>query len=241
MLLKFTGQLVRAPPGSFLAELLAELRRECLRACVHSWLFGVLRLLEMGLSFRRDLCLVARVDSMLERIRTENVNFLTSIFTENFSARALKESRDRLAARKEGPYTRLRVLQSWVGQAGGPPPRFRMHRLPFTRASFHMLARLVLGTLPVNRIDGLWRHKSFFGKFRETWYGKRACPCCFLEHDTLVLDSEWCWVFDCLGFAEILMKMPYFSNYLKKIETIWTMLKFAILETLMNEIQKDYR
>ena len=84
MLLKFTGQLVRAPPGSFLAELLAELRRECLRACVHSWLFGVLRLLEMGLSFRRDLCLVARVDSMLERIRSENVNFLTNIFPRIF-------------------------------------------------------------------------------------------------------------------------------------------------------------
>ena len=105
---------------------------------------------------------------MLERIRTANVNFLTRIFTENFSARALKESRDRLAARKEGPYTRLRVLQSWVGQAGGPPPRFRMHRLPFTRASFHMLARLVLGKLPVNRIDAIWRYRSFFGKFGET-------------------------------------------------------------------------
>ena len=31
MLRKFTGQMVRAPPGSFLAELLTELRRECLR------------------------------------------------------------------------------------------------------------------------------------------------------------------------------------------------------------------
>ena len=31
MLLKFTGQLVRALPGSFLAELFTELRRECLR------------------------------------------------------------------------------------------------------------------------------------------------------------------------------------------------------------------
>ena len=241
MLLKFTGQLVRAPPGSFLAELLAELRRECLRACVHSWLFGVLRLLEMGLSFRRDLCLVARVDSMLERIRTENVNFLTSIFTENFSARALKESRDRLAARKEGPYTRLRVLQSWVGQDGGPPPRFRMHRLPFTRASFHMLARLVLGTLPVNRIDGLWRHRSFFGKFVETWYGKRACPCCFLEHDTLVLDSEWHWIFDCVGFAEIRSKMPYLSNCLTEIRKNAVFSEIHDLGNLLNAIQNDSR
>ena len=178
---------------------------------------------------------------MLERIRTENVNFLTSIFTENFSARALKESHDRLAARKEGPYTRLRVLQSWVGQAGGPPPRFRMHRLPFTRASFHMLARLVLGTLPVNRIDGLWRHKSFFGKFRETWYGKRACPCCFLEHDTLVLDSEWHWIFDCVGFAEIRSKMPYLSNCLTEIRKNAVFSEIHDLGNLMNAIQNDSR
>ena len=50
---------------------------------------------------------------MLERIRTENITFLTNIFSENFSARALKEARDRLAARTSGPYTKLRVLQSW--------------------------------------------------------------------------------------------------------------------------------
>ena len=72
MLLKFTGQMVRALPGSFLAELLTELRRECLRPKNHdAWLFGVLRLLSLGLSFRRDECVVARVDSMLERIRDE--------------------------------------------------------------------------------------------------------------------------------------------------------------------------
>lgn len=38
MLLKSTGQMVRAPPGYFLAELLAELRRDCL-PCQISWLF----------------------------------------------------------------------------------------------------------------------------------------------------------------------------------------------------------
>ena len=42
MLLNFTGQMVRAPPGSFLAELLAELRRDCE---LTAWLCGVLRLL----------------------------------------------------------------------------------------------------------------------------------------------------------------------------------------------------
>ena len=37
------------------------------------------------------------------------------------------------------------------------------------------------------------------------------------EHDTLVLDSEWHWIFDCPGFNEIRFKMPYFSNYSKEI------------------------
>ena len=70
MLLKISSQLVRAPPGSFLAELLSETRRECLHSH-DTWLFGVLRLLEIGLSFRRDRCLAARVDPMFERMRTE--------------------------------------------------------------------------------------------------------------------------------------------------------------------------
>ena len=70
MLLKFTGQMVRAPLGSFLAELLTERRRECLRPNNYdAWLFGVLRLLSLDLSFRRGECMVARVDCMLERIR----------------------------------------------------------------------------------------------------------------------------------------------------------------------------
>ena len=88
------------------------------------------------------------------------------------------------------------VLQSWVGQARGPPHRFRMNRLPFTQGSFYMLARLVLGKLLVNRSDAIHRFPPVFGEFGRTWYGKRACPCCFLEHGIFVLDSEWHWVFD---------------------------------------------
>ena len=73
MLLNFTGQMVRAPPGSFLAELLTELRRDCDRT-KDAWLVGVLRLLSLGISFRRSACLVPRVDSLLERIRDENMS-----------------------------------------------------------------------------------------------------------------------------------------------------------------------
>ena len=52
--LKFIGQMVRAPRGSFLAELLAELRRDCERSTNHAnhdaWLFGALRMLSLEIS-----------------------------------------------------------------------------------------------------------------------------------------------------------------------------------------------
>ena len=118
-----------------------------------------------------------------------------------------------MAARPSGPYIELRVLQSWVGQARGPPHRFRMNRLPFTQGSFYMLARLVLGKLLVNRSDAIHRFPPVFGEFGRTWYGKRACPCCFLEHGIFVLDSEWHWVFDCLHFDEVSLKLPVFESH----------------------------
>ena len=111
MLLKFTRQMVRAPRGSFLAELLVELRRDCERTR-DAWLFGVLRMLSLGLSFRRSKCMVARVDSMLERIRDENITLLVQICSENLSTNALKNARSRLAERTFGPCQKLRILKS---------------------------------------------------------------------------------------------------------------------------------
>ena len=116
-----------------------------------------------------------------------------------------------------------------------------MNKLPFNRGSFHTLVRLVLDTLPVNRIDAIHRFRPFFGKSGETWYGKRACPCCFLEHDILVLDAEWHCVFDCSGFDEICMKMPYFFKCLQEIRNNLEYAEIRDLGNLMSAIQKDYR
>jgi hypothetical protein len=52
ILLKFTGQIARASPASYLAEPLAGLRLECLRSC-DVLLLDVLRLLSSGLFFFR--------------------------------------------------------------------------------------------------------------------------------------------------------------------------------------------
>ena len=92
-----------------------------------------------------------------------------------------------------------------------------------------------------DELINLVHQEEFFGKFRETWYGKRACPCCFLEHDTLVLDSEWHWIFDCVGFAEIRSKMPYLSNCLTEIRKNAVFSEIHDLGNLMNAIQNDSR
>ena len=167
MLLKFTRQMVRAPRGSFLAELLVELRRDCERTR-DAWLFGVLRMLSLGLSFRRSKCMVARVDSMLERIRDENINLLVQICSENLSTNALKNARSRLAARTFGPCQELRILKSWVCKDVNPPPRFRMRTLPFSRSSFCLLTRLVLGKFPVGRLRAMWQYRSSLSAFGES-------------------------------------------------------------------------
>ena len=76
--------MLRAPPGSFLAELLIELISDC-RANKHAWLFGALRIVSKGLSFPRRDCLLARVESMLDRLRVEPSAILPRIFTDNLT------------------------------------------------------------------------------------------------------------------------------------------------------------
>jgi hypothetical protein len=235
MLLKFLCQLVRAPPGSFLAALLSELRSECEHS-QEAWLFGVLRALSSGLSFQRTGFLPERVDFMLERVRSENPSVLMEIFVERCSATLLREARARLTARICGPYQKLRVLQSWVASA---PPRFRMRSLPFSRRTFHVLVRLVLGELPVHRIKAMFQYRTSLGDFGETFFGKRACLHCFLTGDTIVLDSEWHWVFDCTLLSELRSKRPYLMNTLRSIQNDRDFAKISDLGLLLNAIQND--
>ena len=159
--------------------------------------------------------MVARVDSMLERIRDENITLLVQICSENLSTNALKNARSRLAERTFGPCQELRILKSWVCKDENPPPRFCMRTLPFSRSSFYLLARLVLGKLPVGRTRAMWQYRSSLSAFGESWFGKRACLQCFLSTDTLVLDSEWHWIFDFALFRELRDKNPYLFDFLK--------------------------
>ena len=74
MVLSFTAQMVRAKLDTFLAELFVELRRDCLRFR-DAWLLLVLELLSSGLSLTRNACSVARVDCMVQHLRSENLIF----------------------------------------------------------------------------------------------------------------------------------------------------------------------
>jgi hypothetical protein len=52
-----------------------------------------------------------------------------------------------------------------------------------------------------------------------------------MEFNTLVLDSEWHWIFDCPFFTELRMKFPVFSRILKR--STYRGRKFALAADLI--------
>ena len=60
--------------------------------------------------------------------------------------------------------------------------------------------------------------------------------------DSLVLDSEWHWIFDCLHFGELRMNLPVFSRRLRSCRT--SNRGFALAEdlvSLLKNVQIQYR
>ena len=66
--LNFISQMTRAPPGSFLAAILVELKSECMRS-PKAWLFSALRVLSKGIYIPKEGSLLDRVEKLLDRIR----------------------------------------------------------------------------------------------------------------------------------------------------------------------------
>ena len=87
-----------------------------------------------------------------------------------------------------------------------------MRTLPFSSSFLNILARLVLGELPMGRTRALFQHRSSLSNFGASCFGKRACLHCSLQQDTLVLDSEWHWIFDRPMLSELRAKNPYFDD-----------------------------
>ena len=115
MVFKFLSQMLRAPPGTFLAELPIELQNDC-RVNQHAWLFGALGIISKGLSFPRRDCLLARVDSILDRLRVESSAILLKIFCGQSNAMHLPDGQRKLAARPNGSFRKLRILKRWTAQ-----------------------------------------------------------------------------------------------------------------------------
>ena len=104
-----------------------------------------------------------------------------------------------------------------------------------------MLARLVLGVLPVGRTEAMYQYRSSLSDFGKSWFGKRACLHCFLQADTLVLDSEWHWIFDCVLFSELRSKNPYLFDFLKSFRKNVEYAEVSDLGKLLTAIQNDSR
>ena len=87
----------------------------------------------------------------------------------------------------------------------------------------------------------MWQYRSSLSAFGESWFGKRACLHCFLSKDTLVLDSEWHWIFDCHLFRELRNKNPYFFDFLKSLKCDRGYADIDDLGKLLTAIQNDSR
>jgi len=63
-----------------------------------------------------------------------------------------------------------------------------------------------------------------------------------MKGDTLVLDSEWHWIFDCPHFGELRMNLPVFERTLNSCRT--SNRGFALAEdlvSLLKKVQIEYR
>ena len=109
--------------------------------------------------------MIARVEHMLERLRTEPATRLLEIFSENLSQNIYRTARERLAAIPDGPYRKLRILKHWIAQDGGPPQRFQMKSLPYAPQNFRNITLLMLGELPVQRTTAFHKYRTSLGDF----------------------------------------------------------------------------
>ena len=71
-----------------------------------------------------------------------------------------RSARERLAALPGGPYRKLRVLKGWIAQDGGPSERFKMGSSLFSVQHFRILVRLMLGEMPVQRVNAFYEHRE---------------------------------------------------------------------------------
>ena len=162
-------------------------------------------------------------------IRSGDIVFLKRRVKETFCTYSARDARARLAGLCASPYREHRILKTYVSMESDITSRFHTKELPLSTGVFNTLAWLILGKMPVQRTNGSWWFRRPLNKFGDTWFGKRCCLHCLLHSDTLVLDSEWHWIFDCPQFDEFRAKRPLFF---KNLESAQDKMEFATLGDL---------
>ena len=109
----------------------------------------------------------------------------------------------------------------------------------------HKLVLLLLGELPVNRTQAMYRYRDSVQNLASCAFGKRSCLHCLLHRNVYVLDSEWHWIFDCPHFTPQRQKFPILTRSLIKVQTEadGSASQFALdkhIGDLMNVIQDDF-
>ena len=148
--------------------------------------------------------------------------------------------RDRLAGLPRGPYRKLRVLHEWIDGAGRTSSIFGV--TCWSSSCLHFVSLLMLGELPSHRARAYYAQRRSLGDLCSSRFCKRACLHCLINGDTLVLDSEWHWIFDCPHFGELRMNLPVFERTLRSCRT--SDRGFALAEDLVSSlknVQIQYR
>ena len=107
------------------------------------------------------------------------------------------------------------------------------------------LVLLLLGELPLNRTQAMYRYRDNVQNWGSCAFGQRSCLHCLLNRNTYVLDSEWHWIFDCPHFSAQRCKFPILSCSLMQVKTEvdGSLATFAVGEhvgDLMNVIRTDF-
>ena len=232
--LNFISQMTRAPPGSFLAAILIELKSECMRS-PKAWLFSALRVLSKGIYIPKEGSLLDRVEKLLDRIRENKISYFHSFFKDRYSNTLLHAAHDRLANRPRDPHNKVRILHAWADGAGRASSIFDVSR--WSSSSLHLVALLMLGELPVNRTRAYFTRRTHLRKFCTSQFCKRACLHCLMTGDTLVLDSEWHWIFDCTHFEELRFKLPVLDRAIRECRNYGDR-GFATVDNLVSLLKK---
>ena len=95
----------------------------------------------------------------------------------------------------------------------------------------------MLGELPVNRTRAYFTRRTHLRKFCTSQFCKRACLHCLMTGDTLVLDSEWHWIFDCTHFDELRFKLPVLDRAIRECRNYGDR-GFATVDNLVSLLKK---